>query len=97
MSQEPTEHKEKARGVKALWPACTETSLGLVLIIWRALNTITTAGGGSGLDDQLIAPRRVRGLTSIVEPPSSNSKSSASESYWTMLFRFWASPILIVP
>src|SRR5215212_6490093 len=36
------------------------------------------------------------GFISIVEPTSSNSKSSASEPYWRTSVRFWALPVLAV-
>ena len=37
------------------------------------------------------------GLTSIVEPTSSNSNSSASEAYWMRAISFWALPVLPTP
>ena len=37
------------------------------------------------------------GLTSIVEPLSLNSKSSASEPYWMTSVRFWVLPVLPRP
>src|SRR5215208_555183 len=37
------------------------------------------------------------GFISIVEPTSSNSKSSASEPYWRTSVRFWALPVLPTP
>ena len=37
------------------------------------------------------------GLTSIVEPPSSNSNSSAVEAYWRMGSTFWALPVFPTP
>jgi hypothetical protein len=37
------------------------------------------------------------GLTSIEEPTSSNSKSSASDPNWVMPIWFWALPVLATP
>jgi hypothetical protein len=75
-------------------PSCTETSLGLGLHRPRV-----------GLYPEADAawltcwshPVVFVGLTSIVEPTSSNSKSSALEPYWRTSIRFWALPVFAAP